>query len=197
MTLAVACVLRSGGDYDIDYIDRLQHDLKRHTPDAELICLSDVPVPCARIPLKHDWPGWWAKIELFRAIEGPVLYIDLDTLVMGDVSPLMDYEHTFTALPNYLNRVGFGSGVMAWGGDLSRLYETFREKPEAWMHACKTRQCWGDQGFIARHITAECWDDTHPGLIQSAKIKADRSRARLICFHGKPRPRDVGWRVPE
>nr|WP_145924153.1 hypothetical protein [Halomonas elongata] len=41
-------------------------------------------------PLAHGWPGWWSKLELFRPHGGDLLYLDLDTVVRGDLQPLID-----------------------------------------------------------------------------------------------------------
>jgi hypothetical protein len=193
----VACVLRSGGHYDVEYVERLYRDVRWHTPAARFVCLSDVDVPCERIPLIHDWPGWWAKIELFRPglFHGPVLYLDLDSLVVGDVTPL--FRKRFTALADfYRPSSGIGSGVMAWEGDMSHLYHTFRETPDIWQNHCTSRECWGDQGFIALHQQADKFQQLLPDLVQSVKLRAPRAKARVLCFHGRPKPRDVNWRAP-
>lgn len=86
MTLTIACVLRSGGVYDAEWVAKLQRGVARHmTLPHRFVCLSDVDVPCERIPLVTDWPGWWSKIELFRKglFDGPVLYTDLDSVITG------------------------------------------------------------------------------------------------------------------
>ncbi|MGH8338151.1 MAG: hypothetical protein ACRETL_15305, partial [Gammaproteobacteria bacterium] len=47
--------------------------------------MSNVEVPGVKtIPLLHDWPGWWAKMELFRPdVRGDFLFMDLDTVIVG------------------------------------------------------------------------------------------------------------------
>jgi alpha-N-acetylglucosamine transferase len=63
------------------------------------VCLSNTDVPCERIPLIHDWPGWWSKIELFRPglFEDWVLYLDLDVLIMQNIDDLVKYAMTSTS----------------------------------------------------------------------------------------------------
>ena len=58
--------------------------------DSGADLLSDVPVDGVEtIPLQHDWPGWFAKFELFRPdIEGDLLYFDIDTVITGDLKQL-------------------------------------------------------------------------------------------------------------
>jgi len=55
----VICVLRSGGQYDAEWVRKLRDGVKRNLARPHrFVCLSDVDVPCERIPLQHDWPGW-------------------------------------------------------------------------------------------------------------------------------------------
>src|SRR4051812_39102361 len=88
--LTVACVYRSGGrQYSSRYVDVLQSMVARHLSlPHRFVCLTDVTdVGCERIPLETDWPGFYAKIELFRPglFHGPVLYLDLDTVIHGSI----------------------------------------------------------------------------------------------------------------
>src|SRR6185437_8074786 len=58
--LTVACVLKSGGVYTPEYVERLRSGVGQHLDHYKFVCLSDVDVP-DRIPLENDWPGWWSK----------------------------------------------------------------------------------------------------------------------------------------
>ena len=54
-------------------------------------------LPGIKIELKHadDWPGWWAKMELYRPRILPrlrTLYMDLDSHVIRSLQPILDYE---------------------------------------------------------------------------------------------------------
>src|SRR6185369_16858814 len=85
--LTVACVLKSGGIYDATWVSRLRDGVARHLPvDHRFVCLSDIEVPCERIPLEHDWPGWWSKIELLKLPS--VLFFDLDTAIVGSLDDI-------------------------------------------------------------------------------------------------------------
>ena len=149
-------------------------------------CLSDVSVP-NRIPLRHDWPGWWSKIEAFR-IPGPVLYFDLDTVITGDLSEIAEYPHRFTMLTDFMRPERLASGVMAWGGDWSHLYTEFDPDAEYPGH--------GDQGYIESKVSADRFQDLFPRQIVSRKVRRTRNpNERVVCFHGSPRPAELGWKV--
>lgn len=197
--ITVACVLRSGGDYGPEYVERLAEGVQRFS-GWRFVALSDQELPCETIPLEHDWPGWWSKIELFRPglFPGPVLYFDLDTVITADLAPLMAEPHRFTMLADFFRPEFPASGVMAWSGDWSRIYRAFAAAPAHHMARCRTRQCWGDGGFIAAQLgeQPDLWQSRVPGLIASRKVRATRGpNERVVCFHGRPRPAEVGWKV--
>jgi hypothetical protein len=198
MSLTVACVLKSGGIYDATWVSRLAAGVARHLPiEYRFVCLSDVAVPCERIPLEHDWPGWWSKIELFK-LQGPVLFFDLDTVIVGDLEEIAGFARTidFMMLRDFYAADHFGSGVMSWfGTDRTRdLYKIFAKDPEANIAARRTRM--GDQAYIeetfARKIWA--WQDFVGDQIVSYKVHCRNGiplNARVVCLHGPPKFADM------
>lgn len=195
--ITVLCVLRSGGIYTPIWVDRLRAGVKRHLAAAhKFVCLSDISVNCERIPLQRDWPGWWSKIEALR-VPGPALLIDLDTLIIGDLSDIARQaeRRELVMLRDFYRPHGLGSGVMAWNGDLSRLYVTFAEAPE--MAMAEFRQG-GDQSFIEVLVDLDRvtrWQDAVPGQIVSYKADLCQERApanaRVLCLHGRPKFGDM------
>lgn len=198
--LTVACVLRTGGVYDATWVDRLRNGVARHLPTKyRFVCLSDVAVPCERIPLKHNWPGWWSKLEMFN-LDGPVLYLDLDTAIVGDLADIAEQAERkeFTALRDFYAEAWVGSGLMAWNIDLRHLYEKFAADPDDYMAKYGTR---GDQAFIMDHAGKIVrWQDRLPGQVVSYKAHvrvAQNTResgngdipqnARVVCLHGRPK----------
>jgi hypothetical protein len=199
VVLRAACVLRSGGDYLPEHVGRLQAGLARHLPRVPLICLSDVDVPCERIPLRHGWPGWWSKLELMRPdIEGDLLYFDLDTVIVGDLSDfaaagrlmaLRDFFHPERPLQSALMYLPADARRTAW---------------EAWAKAPEDLMTWagpyGDQAVLGQIWGSGVghWQDALPGQAVSFKVDvrptgAIPAGARAVVFHGQPRPWHVGW----
>lgn len=199
MSLTVACVLRSGGIYDASWVARLRAGVARHLPiEHRFVCLSDVDVPCERVPLEHGWPGWWSKIEVLR-LPGPVLFFDLDTAIVGDLTDLAAHalQTELTMLRDFYALAYFGSGVMAWGGDAPRrLYDAYAADPVSMM--CVPRARMGDQAFIEETygmVGIARWQDALPdNQIVSYKVHCRNgipSNARAVCLHGRPKFGDM------
>jgi hypothetical protein len=201
----IACVLRSGGAYKPEHVRRLQAQAAKFAPDVTFVCLSDVRVPGVMTwPLRHDWPGWWSKIELFRhsafGVGARVLYLDLDTTIVGDLRPLLDRPEPFLALANFYVRAGrqtvggeLGSGLMQWtAGDMGHIYDRFAVNPDGIMANCGG---YGDQLFIHNEAGERAyWQDVVPDAVVSYKVhcaKGVPESAKVVCYHGRPRPWEV------
>lgn len=163
------------------------------------VCLSDVGVPCERIGLRQSWPGAWAKLELFRhgLFDGPVLCLDLDTVVLGELDELARaaLDGDFAAARH--RQGGLDSAVMAWRVDCSFLYRRFAWLPEYW--AYRHREA-GHRGFIEAGLrnAGMVWrplEDALPGTLLDYADLGERGvippSARLCVFHGRPRPHEL------
>src|SRR5688572_22516910 len=99
--MLVLCVCKSGAEYNAEWVRKLKDGVARNlTVPYEFKVLTDLNLPDS-IPLRHKWPGWWAKIEVFREVTGPTLYLDLDTVVTGNIAHLTETEHDFCAIKNF------------------------------------------------------------------------------------------------
>jgi hypothetical protein len=209
----VVCVYQSGGDFDPLHVRRLSDQVFRNSPsDTEFVCLTDRPsdvnaLGVRTLNLENRWPEYWCKIEAFR-LSGPILYLDLDVTITGDLLPLMQAAETcrFIGIRHY-RLFGINSSVMAWNGDASIVYKRFARKPRVIIEQYKKSTIeavgvpYGDQGFIW-HMAPRgrvYWDEMCPGMIMSYKkdwVAASedvKSDVRIVFFHGRPRP----WDVPE
>ena len=200
--LTVICVLKSGGDvYDQSWVEKLKAGVERNlTIPHEFVCLSDVEVPCKRIPLQHDWKCWWSKIELFRkgVITEPTLYLDLDTVIVGNINALARQQSDFAMLPNVNVKGMVGSGIMWFNEVPHHVYEKFAKMPQCYIEHhernANASTCYiGDQAFIHDALNNNVDTITTDGI---KSFKHDcRNRlpidASVVCFHGKPRPNEV------
>lgn len=188
--LTVACVqvgnyLGRGHEYVNKLADMVARNLE--TPHR-FVCLTDDPSGLARgietIPATET--GWWAKLELFRELKGQTLFLDLDTIITGPLEPFTEYAGRFACLRDFYRPEGLGSGVMAWNGDLSCVWER-------WVAEGKPRPKGGDQAFLETVLPdADRLQKLYPNLIKSYKRDGwPDAGTSLVCFHGNPRPHAV------
>lgn len=183
--MKVVC-LRTGNAYGPEYVARLYSGLARNsTRPFNFECIGH-----------SKFPGWWGKLGIFPPRERTI-FLDLDTIITGNVDFLFDYDGEFAILRDFWRKNGYGSAVMSiapgFGGE---IYRRFIEEPDATM-----RRFHGDQEFIETVIKgADLWQDMFPGKIKSYKADylehAGPQGASVICFHGVPKPHNVehvGW----
>lgn len=70
-----------------------------------MYCLTndmEADIPAEKIKLKHNWPGWFSKIESFRSDlpEGKTLFLDLDSYLLRDLSPVLGYDDDLVLMEN-------------------------------------------------------------------------------------------------
>jgi hypothetical protein len=174
-------VLRSGGRYGPVWAERLAAGLAAHVPGlARTICLTDHDGPiagCEVVPLRHGWPGWWAKMEAFRPDlgTGPRLLLDLDTVLMGP-APALAGAGGLTALADQTFAGRVSSALLRFDGEtLGFVHDRFAADPAHWMDRASCpdapNRIHGDQVVLDRFLREEglapaFWQRAHPGLVQ-------------------------------
>lgn len=190
--VTVVCVLRSGGCYDATWVRRLHRQVTEHL-DAphDFCCLTDMEVEgVATVPLEHDWAGWWAKACLFAPglFDGPVVYLDLDTLIVGDVTPMASYDGPFATLRDFGDPRISASGVMAWDGrQPPPIYEAALDDPPP--HRGRFDLWWNRKVWTPDHL-----QDLHPGVFGSYKLDGLEDGPggyATISFHGVPKMHEL------
>ncbi len=207
--VTILCVLRSGGLYDASWVGKLARGVARNlTVPHRFVCLSDVEVPCERIALKHNWPGWWSKIELFApgTVTGPAIYFDLDTIITGNIDALARLPYDFSMLRGFGRTHYIGSGVMCFRKPQHAVYARFLEQPEAFMreyaaNPTNKHQAFnahrGDQAFIYDTLGEQGitrFTDAVPGmvLLYPAHLNSHvPDGCSVVCFKGAMKPPDA------
>lgn len=203
--LNVVCV--QTGNYlgrGVEYVQNLHRMVEQHltiphrfyvlTDDAA----SNYPGAIAK-PAAHK--GWWAKLEIFNPdmrFEGRVMFLDLDTLIVGNIDHIAAYQGHFATLHDFWRPAGLGPAVMLFDPEWAAwIYQEWRAEGHP-----KTDPR-GDQGWLENRNQGrmrkevDILQDMHPGEIVSYKthcVSGIPAGARVVCFHGKPRPHEVnGW----
>jgi len=184
-------VLKSGGEYKSEHVQRLA----KLVPG--LICLSDIDIPDVPTKkLQYNWPGWWSKMELFGPLfDTDLLHIDLDTVITGDIDQFMKVGKT-TLLDDFYYPGTLASGLMyIHQDDKEKVWKSFLTFPEKIISEYTQPPLIGDQGFLNSVIKAQIWQEVLPNSVVSYKKHCQEGipeSAKIVCFHGKPRPWDIG-----
>lgn len=180
------CVLKSGGEYNESHVYRLAKQL------PNLVCISDIKIDgIETIPMANNWPTWWSKLHLFSPlIKGDLFYIDLDSLVIK--MPVMPTETT--VLTDFGDSNVIASGLMFLKeADRAQVWDEWIKSPKSHMNA-HIKWPAGDGGFLNRfYNNCQRWQDV--SNVYSWKYhcaKGIPQDAEVVCWHGKPRPWDVG-----
>jgi len=204
----VVCV-KWGDLYSSEYVNKLYRAVKRNTTlPFRFICFtenSNGVIPEVEIrPFIVPLTGWWNKVYLFSVecgLEGRVFYVDLDTVIAGNIDAHMSFSGQFAILRDfYADRMkkpnSFGSGLMSWNAPWRpHIWQNFIAETE------KSNKGKGDQDYLSTQISdlenVTFWQDlfSETGKIVSFKVHVrDQPLPRntsIICFHGKPRPHEV------
>lgn len=198
----IACVLRQGGKvgYDATWVEKLQNSVARNLSiPHRFVCLSDVDVPCERIPLEPvggaKEPGWWAKLQLFKTglFAGPVLYFDLDTVITGNLDELVTIitsQNDFLMEHDSHFNIS-SSAILYWNGDYSNIYQEYIKDPAYYedkysiANQGADRQV-GDQAVIAsmaqhRYINEVCPKQWFH-IVSKQDHRVDLSETKVLIF---------------
>lgn len=170
--MTVCCVFVKGPyPYTAEYVVRLERMVRRHLARPfRFVCFTDqpeaftAPIETIRIPAQlpgcREAVGYWNKLQIFNpahGLEGRVLFLDLDVLVVADLAPIVDVASPFALIADELalerpevsvDSIGrtilrrFNASVMVFEGD--SLADLWRD----WNPAV-ARQLQGDQDWYA------------------------------------------------
>ncbi len=206
VTVQVGNYCGRGAEYVERLFDGVHNHLKIFLPETvRYWCLTDDPasLPYRALPLEPEpnVSGWWNKLTLFKPGVLPkgerVLFTDLDAIPTGDLTEIASYNGKFAAIRDFYNQIRLQSCLMAWeGGTMDHIWQT-------WNNAGKPQfDPRGDQAFIET-MQSQCdyFQDMLPGQVVSYKacrrLGGIPPNARLVCFHGQPRPHEVNFSLKE
>jgi hypothetical protein len=142
-----------------------------------------------------DLKGWWNKMLLFDPAAPAwqpgdrLLWLDLDIVIVRPIAGIAGIDSDFAMHRDFQRPRRMASAVMLLtAGSRPEIWESFIADPAAAM-----RDRHGDQAFIEEHAPDV---DVFPRKwIVSYKMQAKKGPpdgARIVCFHGKPKPHECG-----
>lgn len=188
-----------------EYVEKMYAMLTNCLPDGlafRFVCFTDDPfdtpgVICKALP-HEGLTGWSNKIALFKpgvfADGERVVFFDLDTLLIGRIDRLLDYEGEFALLRDFWRPDGLGPAVMLWrGGFGAWIWDEYALT--GFPDLERGDQEWLECVFAEEGYQPPILQDLYPGLFCSFKGDCKPhppAGARIVCFHGQPRPHEVG-----
>lgn len=192
--LVVCCVMVNNYlGKGAEYVNKLHSAVERNLSiPHRFICFTDIPdkINCETRPIYGE--GWFSKLYLFpNFTTGKVIYLDLDTIITGNLDFLDKYNGKFAILRDFYRKDGYGSGMMMWrGGFGHEITENYEKDGCPFVEG-------GDQIYIESQVrNAKRLQDLFPKKIVSYKAHAMAgTEAPIVCFHGHPKPHDFqfGW----
>ncbi|RLN51919.1 hypothetical protein BBJ28_00002209 [Nothophytophthora sp. Chile5] len=227
--VTVVCV-KWGSKYGADYVNKLYNSVMRHGGELTqsrlaFLCMTDdaegiqLHANLHVLPLASGWKGWWNKCQIFSNAVGEklralghsrCLYVDLDTVIVGDLTDLLAWEPppgVLTLLKtnhmaNEQREGGYNSSIMAWCNSYED--EGADERPIGFLH-----------DFLQAHFAAvsnyiykfDHWlemalpdvrflEDAFSGQVVEYRAldehaTAPPANARVVCFPLLPKPHDA------
>lgn len=205
----IALVLKTGGDtYTHRYVNALAQNIRNNVNlkfTLSVLTDNDMGIDSnlvdETIPFKHNYRGWWSKIELFRPkiFSGErVFYMDLDTVLVRNIDELLRYNTTFGGIRDLYHHNFLQTGILSWNPNYNhQVYENFVPRAAHIMANYPE----GDAKWIRENVyNYDYIPDHFPGRIVSYKANCLNKNtgavnipkdASIICFHGKPRPHTI------
>lgn len=192
-----------GAEYVNNLFDMVKRNLSAGYP-GRFVCITDdatgLHPDIQVIKAPEGIGGWWVKLWMFKRgvfNEGErVIFMDLDTLVIGELDVLAGYSGQFATLRDFYYPQQVGPAVIAW--EVSDLSASIYEE---WKACGFTTQGHGDLWWINNlnqgRFAARCdkLQDLYPGMFVSFKAGCNPyppKAAKVVCFHGQPRPHNSG-----
>lgn len=190
-----------------EYVANLRRQVREHltVPHRFYVITDDVASNYPQMMTKPaTFRGWWEKLRIFKPCmfrEGRVLFLDLDTILVGNIDHLAEYQGPMAMPADFWNPAGLGPAVMLFDPQWAAFI--YQEWAAAGFPMDDPRgdQAWieGRRGGDMRH-QVDIAQDLWPGQFLSYKTSCTvgiPEGCRVVCFHGKPRPHEAGGWVPD
>ena len=215
--LSVVCV-KWGSKYGAEYVNKLSRAVRRalgtegvrafvcFTEDADGL---DDDVETRPLPSRPQWEGWWFKAHLFSSaagLSGRVLYLDLDTVIVGRLDALRGYTGRFATLSTrgfdaeegFVD--GYNTSAMLWdaseaggadaarAGSLRSLHDALR--PEVF--TCLMRwDHWVEMVAPGAHLLQDLFPGVFVDFRTHCRELGPPASAAVVCFPRYPKPHEA------
>lgn len=200
--ITITTVLKTSDRYTSKWVDIMLASLRRNlTIPFEFVPISDYPHAYPYHQFVQDNPGFWNKVELFRPglWTGPVLFLDLDTVITGNLDIIIQACRgqkflMYRGNPNKDTSISYpASPVMYWEQCPTELWQIWNSEPAEVWRKRYAGGSFGDQAFIRDHADFGIIQDCMPAGSNyfCGNKKAFTADTRLIVLGGPSKKPDV------
>ncbi len=219
----IILTMKWGSLYPADYVNVLYSAFKKHLKAPfRFICMTDddsgiidgveiFPIPEMNLGENRFAFGGWPKISVFAGdlfgLKGRALFVDLDTVIVGDLQPLLQAEGGVVLIREWRRfvdyfrprRVNGMTSIFAFTlGEQTRIYDEFMKNPDHAFDNYRNEQRWvtdyaKDMRFWdPKRVVSFKRDLLAPPLVNRfVAPKEPGNEVSVVVFHGEPRPIDV------
>lgn len=209
----VVC-MKWGDKYGPEYVNRLFNMVARNTTlPFKFVCFTDdskglLPEidarPLPQMDLPPDKERGWRKLSLFRkdvGLEGRVLFLDLDTVIVGNIDGYFTMDGKFIFIKHWKpsEKHGIGeTGVYRFeAGELQFLYDEFMANMEKIKASYRHEQAYVGDVLSKRGLAAFWPQEWMPSFKYTCMRPFPLNfflepvlpkGAKMVIFHGNPTP---------
>lgn len=199
MVKNIVC-LKWGDKYSSDYVNILYNMVKRNMSEKfRFVCITEDSTGLNSnidiLPLLYDGnnvKGWWHKLSLFKPqihdIEGEILFLDLDIVIVNQMDHFFSYEPgNFAIIKDWIMKnLTYNSSVMRFEiGKYNHVWDEFIDNPQQVIDRFR-----GDQDWITEKVPgAVFWP--HKWCLSYKWHKCWEGyplETKMVVFHGHPNP---------
>lgn len=205
--LRIFLVLKSGGNYGVRDVELIARKLHFHADNLRIFCLSDTEADVQGVTflkMIYDWPRWWGRMALYSPRffnVRPFLFIDLDTIVLGDINKLVEEienKEQYVTLSDFYQKGQLASGIVWYPKHNKKINSVWI----AWVKSGFAANERKRMDYFLRTVTSpdKFWqqitdkiEDFKP--LRQPLLQRPKPETILVCLHGKPSiwQADVEW----
>jgi hypothetical protein len=201
------CCIKWGDKYGPEYVNALASMVMRnvHLVGHDFVCFTDDPrgidphIRTAPLPCHYD--GWWQKVGLFKPqITGvytdKILFLDLDVVITGDLDAILETDADWAICHDWPEEIRPGDTDY----NSSAFFLKVGSQPQVWDDFdMRLATPLGDQYWIQNTAPgAVLWPYDWTPSYKLRKLESKRPEgAKIVVFHGDPKPPDCGGWVKD
>lgn len=207
--------MKWGAKYGPGYVNVLHAMVARHLEAPfRFVCLTDDPAgieagiecrPLPAIELGGARPHHgWRKLSVFSPelhdLDGPVLFLDLDVVIVAGIAPFFAHPGRFCIIENWSQKgagIGNSSVFRFTAGDYVHIFDEFCSNARAIVGAHPNSQTWLSRAIGDKVYWPEAWCRSFkrhclpPALLRRIRPPSVPAGTRIVVFHGDPKPPDA------